>query len=160
MTRLSTAKREEYQLKAWALSGQGMYNTEIAEELGVHRHTVRDLIAAERQRRRELLPDEDVKAMAAYEAVMREAWRRLKSHPDDAKAQNVVGYLNAILGAQNGKNSVTGAEVPARSEQTIDISYRDYTTGEQLEELFALDRDLDAAWASYQATNSEEPMDP
>lgn len=116
MPRLSAARREELQLEAWGMSGQGMYATEIAKELGVHRHTVRELLRAERERKRQAFPDEDVKAASTYDAVIREAWRRLKSHSDDAKAQNVVGYLNAILGAQNGKNDITGAKAPARSD--------------------------------------------
>lgn len=159
MPRLSAAKREEHQKKAWSLRGQGLYNTEIAKELGVHRHTVRELLKAEGERRREVLPDEDLRAIATYEAVTREAWRRLKSHPDDARAQNVVGYLNAILGAQNGKNRVTGAETPVRSE--IDISYRDYTTGTELSDLFAeIDGYLETQDAQGGQVNSEEPLYP
>lgn len=130
----------------------------MAKDLGIHHNTVTSLMKEERQRRREIMPDEDLKAIATYEALMKEAWRRLRSHPDEAKAQNVVGYLNVILGSQNSMNTVIEAKAP--EEHNHNVSYRDYTTGGELEELFAeIDRwrsDLDE---EGREANSEEPLD-
>lgn len=154
MPRFSQVKREQNQLEAWNMSGEGLYNTEIAKKLGVHRHTVRDLIQAERDRRRELLPDEDMKALATYESVLRESWRRLKSHPDDAKAQNVVGYLNAVLGAQNGKNKITGVEAPTRSESDVNLNLN--KPDKSLDEYFA---QLDSFREDHGEADIREPVD-
>lgn len=114
MPNFSVAEREELRAKAWALSGQQMSNIDIAKELGIHRQTVSKLLKAERERRRELMPDEDLKAISTYESVMKESWetfKQLKAH-DQLRAQNIVGFMNAIVGAQNGKNRVTGVEKP------------------------------------------------
>ncbi len=119
--KLPAAKRDEYRIEVWRLSGQGLYNTEIAERIGIHRHTVAKMLEDEKQRRRELMPDEDMASIRAYEAIFRESWRRINALPIETNAQNAVGYLNASIGARKAIDEITGVKAPAKNESTLDV---------------------------------------
>jgi|ERR671938_562462 hypothetical protein len=141
---LTKGRRLKLMGEAWHLSGEGKTHLEIAKALGINKNTVAALLAEEHERRREILPDEDLVAMATYERIIREVFERLPRFAPESSATNVVGLLNAALGAQNGKNRVTGAEKPKEfrgefkhTDERIDLSKASEELLSGLEEFLA-----------------------
>lgn len=117
---LTPIQREEKALEAVKLCAKGWTDTEIGEELGVHRNTVRRLRETEYDRRAAQREHDREKAIAVYLAIIREGWERLRTTKDNSL--NVSGLLNAIKAAQDSINKLTGAEVPSRSEVNVTVS--------------------------------------
>lgn len=110
--KLTAVERQEKADKAVELSAKGWTNPEIAEEIGVHRHTVRKLIADELAGRAEHREQDKERAIATYVALIREGWRRLETMDD--RSLNVSGILNSIKSAQDSINKITGVEAPKK----------------------------------------------
>lgn len=112
--RPTVAEREEKSARAVDLSAKGWTNTDIAAEIGVTRKTVAAWIANELSRRAEHRENDKERAIAVYEAIIAEGWRRLENM--DNRSLNVSGVLNSIRGAQDSINKITGAEAPIKTD--------------------------------------------
>lgn len=150
--RLTAAERQEKADLAVEYSARGWTNTEIAEEVGVHRHTVRKLIDDELANRAEHRQQEKERAIAVYVAVQKAAWQRFQQ--TDNRSLNASGYLNTIKAAQERIDKVTGAEAPRKSDLTVRKEERSATEREAAE-LDAEIRELEKLEASVSRSPEE-----
>lgn len=115
---LTAVERDEKAREAVELSAKGWADTAVAGRLGINRATVKRLRENEYARRSEHRGDEREKAIAVYEAVIREGWERLSRVKDNSN--NVTGVLNAIRAAQERIDKLTGAEAPIKTKDVTE----------------------------------------
>lgn len=120
--KLTAAERQEKADRAVELSAKGWSNSEIGADLGVHRHTVKKLIDDELAKRAEHREHEKEAAIAVYQAIIAEGWRRL-ADLKDSRSHNASGFLNSIKAAQDSINKITGAEAPFKYHVEVDEEY-------------------------------------
>lgn len=110
------AFREEITSAAISRSVRGASLRQIGDEFGVPFNTIRNWLNDEYARRAEHREQEREKAIATYEELKAERWRRLAQLSTDSKANNVVGLLNGINADQERIDKLTGAEAPIKYE--------------------------------------------
>lgn len=118
MGRLTVAQKEEKLAEAIALSVRGQTLSHIGEKLGLDRRTVGDWLKNEYARRAEHRDQEREEAIAFYEELKAERWRRLEHMPTDSRANNVVGLLNGLNADQSRIDSLTGVEQAQKHEHS------------------------------------------
>lgn len=116
MTRLTAADKQEKVRQAVAMSARSMTYTDIAGQLGVSRNAVAKWVKNELAKRAEHRDQDRERAIATYQELKAERWRRLKRLPTDSRANNVVGLLNGINADQERIDRLTGVEAPKRLE--------------------------------------------
>lgn len=136
MPKLTTDERRA--LTVWAVveHAKGRTYTDIAEEAGVERRTVSGWIESEYARVSEQrsVSDARERAISGYEALLREAWRRIQK--TDTKSLNSAGLINAARGLLERIDKLTGAEAPVKYQEVEDeiiIEWEDLDNPELLE---------------------------
>jgi hypothetical protein len=109
-------EREEKALEASMLRAKGKTLRETAEALGCGANLVKVLLDEEYRRRKPQRERARSKAIIAYEALVREMWRRLAAFPDNASAQNVNGFMGNIRQTLERIDKITGAEAPTKTQ--------------------------------------------
>jgi len=113
---------ERRELTEWCVvqHAQGRSYSDIADEIAVDRHTVARWVQAEfavRSEYRSVSGAREV-AIATYEAVIREVWRRLRRLND--YSTSVPGLLNVVCRTQARIDRLTGVEAPIKYHELPD----------------------------------------
>lgn len=120
MTKFSAVERRE--LTEWAVieHSKGRSYSSIAEEISVERRTVASWIQSEYARVSEQrgVSDARERALVGYEALLREAWRRIKK--TDVRSLNSAGLINAARSVLERMDKLTGAEAPVKHQAIED----------------------------------------
>lgn len=151
LTGLQRAKTAE---EAYLLAAKRSSYTEIAGKLGISRQLASTLVKEQRSRVAATRDGEDDRehAIATYEAVINEGWRRMAKLDD--RSLNVSGVMNSIVSSQKAIDDITGVKAPARSENRSDFHFHD--DSRSLEDYFA---ELDRFRESNSETGIAEPLD-
>jgi orotate phosphoribosyltransferase-like protein len=118
MATMPAVQREEFTARAVQLSAEGWSAVAIAEDLGIHRKTVKKLIDDEMAQRSEHRAEDKERAIARYEAVIEASWKRYRRVHD--ASTNASALLNTIVAAQGRIDKITGAESPTKIQHVED----------------------------------------
>jgi len=162
--KLTVAEREEFGRECWRLSAMGHGQRAIGEKVGINPKTVAGLLEEERLKRRAEWKDEDLRSLAFYEGEIRQADEMVETirKSGTLAVQNLTGLTNAKITARQQIDKIAGTHAPTRHEEELNVNYRDYTTGPELEELFReIDEYVDASQADGEGleADSKEPVD-
>lgn len=143
MSQYSRRERDQLAAVAVDLRAQSWSYGQIARELGINPDTaarwVKDELARRSEHREGTSGNAREKAIAGYEALIREGWKRLKKLDD--RSHNVPGCLNSIMHAQARIDKLTGAEASVKylletPDQELEIYWEDgFTDGTIPEDL-------------------------
>lgn len=134
--RLSKAEKNDLAEKALVMSIKGYPVTRISKDLEVAWNTANALIEYALEKRDIDEDAEREKSLAHHRGIIRWCWEQLEDDELGKFAQNRPAYINRIQHSQSEIDRLNNVTPPVRTEQVIDVSYRSYTTGSELEELF------------------------
>ncbi len=155
--RLSKADKIEKAEKALAMSCKGYPVTRIAEELGVNWKTADGLVDFALEKREVDEDAERQRSLAHHREIVRWCWEQLEDEQLGKVAQNRPAYVARIQHSQSEIDRLNNVAPPLKTESNVNVNYRDYTTGPELEELFA---EIDGWLAEGDGqADSAEPLD-
>jgi predicted transcriptional regulator len=114
--RWTEEERREMAGLAVEMRAKRMTMKEIGAELGCSPTAVKKLVDEEYARRRPRRERARAKALADYDALIRECWRRLAAFHDSSAAQNVSGIIGQIRQILERIDKITGAEAPTKTQ--------------------------------------------
>ncbi len=116
---LTDSEREAFGEQALLMHAQGKTYREIAQALGVSRPTVKSLIDRALGAAREERSKAKARQLAAYRALLGEAWTRLLGFPSNSSSQNVTGLVNAARSILERIDKLTGVEAPTKTQHEV-----------------------------------------
>lgn len=158
---ISKAEKAELAEKALAMSVKGKPVTAIADELNVQWKTANNLVDFALKSRDINEDEEREKSLAHHRAIIIYCWDKLEDEKLMAHAQNRPAYIARIQASQAEIDRLNNVTPPLKVQQDINHTYRDYSTGNELEKMFeAIDGYLaERANAGDGEAGSQESVD-
>lgn len=158
--RLSKAHKDELSERALAMSCKGIPVTRIARELHVNWKTADGLVDFALAKRDVDEDAERQRSLAHHREIVRWCWEQLEDEDLGKVAQNRPAYVARIQHSQSEMDRLNNVAPPLKTESNVNFNHRDYTTGAELDELFAeIDEYVAHADAQDGEGRRQEPLD-
>lgn len=151
---LTKAEKAELSEKALVMSIKGHPVVKIAEELEVAWNTANALVKFALKKRDIDEDAERERSLAHHRGIIEWCWQQLEDEELGKFAQNRPAYVARIQHSQAEIDRLNNVTPPVRMEQNVNVSYRDYTTGSELEELF---EEIDG-WLAQEDGEADSPL--